>query len=243
MSNEKRKTKNDKRILARLWRRCLYLPPARSSRRLARSSAERWVGTWSTALVGRPQMPPPPGPPAPAPFMRNACPAPPAPANPPAAPPPASTFAPPPFMHFTNQTLRQIVRTSVGGSRLRVVLSNTFGTAPLTIGAAHIALRDKEDAIQAAPGGPLDVQRPNDRHYSGERHCLQRSCGAGCAAVVRPCGRSVPARHDELPGGARDAHLVVPDVLHLRNRQSRRHREAADRCDHSQLVSVVTGRG
>ena len=58
-------------------------------------------------------------------------------------------------MHFTNQTLRQIVRTSVGGSRVRVVLSNTFGTAPLTIGAAHIALRDKDDAIQAARGRPL----------------------------------------------------------------------------------------
>ena len=29
------------------------------------------------------------------------------------------------------------------------MLSNTFGTAPLTIGAANIALRDKEDAIQA----------------------------------------------------------------------------------------------
>jgi lysophospholipase L1-like esterase len=58
-------------------------------------------------------------------------------------------------VHFTNQTLRQIVRTSVGGSRLRVVLSNAFGTAPLTIGAAHVALRDKEDAIQTGRGSAL----------------------------------------------------------------------------------------
>jgi lysophospholipase L1-like esterase len=121
----------------------------------AQTPAERWVGTWATALVGRPQTPPPPGPPAPAPFMRNACPAQPAPATPPPAPPPGTTFAPQPFVHFTNQTLRQVVRTSIGGSRLRVVLSNAFGTAPLTIGAAHIALRDKEDAIQAAQGRPL----------------------------------------------------------------------------------------
>ena len=121
----------------------------------AQTPAERWVGTWATALVGRPQTPPPPGPPAPAPFMRNACPAPPAPATPPPAPSAGSTFAPQPFVHFTNQTLRQVVRTSIGGSRLRVVLSNAFGTAPLTIGAAHIALRDKEDAIQAAQGRPL----------------------------------------------------------------------------------------
>jgi len=50
-------------------------------------------------------------------------------------------------MHFTNQTLRQIVHTSIGGNRARVVLSNKFGTAPLTISAAHVALRDKEAAI------------------------------------------------------------------------------------------------
>lgn len=118
-------------------------------------SADRWVGTWATALVGRPQMPPPPGPRPPAPFMRNACPAPPQPPIPAVAPQAGTAFAAPPFTHFTNQTLRQIVRASVGGSRVRVVLSNAFGTAPLIIGAAHMALRDKEDAIQASRGHAL----------------------------------------------------------------------------------------
>ena len=120
-------------------------------------STDRWVGTWATALVGRPQNPalPQPGPPPPAPFMRNACPAPAPPANPPAQPPAGAMFGPPPFIHFTNQTLRQVIRASLGGSRLRVVLSNTFGTAPITIGAAHIALRDKDAAIQATHGRPL----------------------------------------------------------------------------------------
>ena len=41
---------------------------------------------------------------------------------------------------FDNQTLRQIVHTSVGGPRVRVRLS-TFGASGLVIGAAHIALR------------------------------------------------------------------------------------------------------
>jgi lysophospholipase L1-like esterase len=97
----------------------------------------RWVGTWATAEVGRPQNPPPvvPGPP---PFMATQC---------PAAPPPT-----PGFMHFSNQTLRQIVHTSIGGSRVRVTLSNKYGTAPLTIGAAHVALRAKESAIQPGSG-------------------------------------------------------------------------------------------
>ena len=58
-------------------------------------------------------------------------------------------------MHFTNQTLRQIAHTSIGGSKARVVLSNAYGTAPVTVGGAHIALRDKEGAIQTASDRPL----------------------------------------------------------------------------------------
>jgi len=85
-------------------------------------------------------------------MANTRCPAPPA---PPVASPQGQTFAPPPFIHFTNQTLRQIVHTSIGGSKARVVLSNAYGTAPVTIGAAHIALRDKQGAIQNASGRPL----------------------------------------------------------------------------------------
>ena len=73
--------------------------------------------------------------------------APPLPAPAAAAPPgPPPT---PPVRSFNNQTLRQIVRPTLGGERLRVVLSNAFGTAPLVVGAAHVALRDKDAAIDA----------------------------------------------------------------------------------------------
>jgi lysophospholipase L1-like esterase len=112
----------------------------------------RWVGTWTTAEVGRPQSPPPPAPAFPPFMVNNRCPAPAAPAM---VPPPGQTFAPRPFTQFTNQTLRQVVHTSIGGSRARVVLSNAYGTAPVTIGAGHVALRDKEAVIQATSGGSL----------------------------------------------------------------------------------------
>jgi lysophospholipase L1-like esterase len=109
----------------------------------AGAQSERWVGTWSTAEVGRPQTPPaPPATPGPPPFMRNECPA-------------NQTPQGQGFMHFSNQTLRQIVHTSIGGQRLRVVLSNRYGTEPLTIGAAHVALRDKDAAVQQGSGRPL----------------------------------------------------------------------------------------
>jgi lysophospholipase L1-like esterase len=47
---------------------------------------------------------------------------------------------------FNNQTLRQIVHTSVGGDQVRVRLS-TFGAGALAIGSAHIALRADGAAI------------------------------------------------------------------------------------------------
>lgn len=113
----------------------LCLLAIRTARPAQRGSNEHWVGTWSTSEVGRPQTPPPVAPALP-PFQPNQC---------PAAPP-----APLTFMHFNNQTLRQIVHTSIGGSSVRIVLSNAYGNAPLLIGAAHLALRDKSAAIEPA---------------------------------------------------------------------------------------------
>jgi len=44
-------------------------------------------------------------------------------------------------LEFANQTLREIVHTSIGGAAVRVRLSNAYGREPVEIGAAHIALR------------------------------------------------------------------------------------------------------
>ena len=41
---------------------------------------------------------------------------------------------------ISGQTLRMIIHTSIGGRQVRIWLSNRFGTVPLHIGAAHIAI-------------------------------------------------------------------------------------------------------
>ena len=56
---------------------------------------------------------------------------------------------------FNNQTVRMIVRSTIGGSKVRVRLSNSYGPAPLTIGAAHIALRAKDSEIVPGSDRPL----------------------------------------------------------------------------------------
>src|SRR5579871_6575985 len=51
---------------------------------------------------------------------------------------------------FENQTLREIVHLSLGGSQLRVRFSNLYGREALKIGGAHLALRSSGASIHAA---------------------------------------------------------------------------------------------
>ena len=51
---------------------------------------------------------------------------------------------------FQNQTLRLIVHTSVGGRKVRIRLSNTYGDHSLLIGGAHIARRRSVAEIDPA---------------------------------------------------------------------------------------------
>ena len=54
-----------------------------------------------------------------------------------------------------DQTVRQIARISVGGNQVRVVLSNEFGTKPLTIGAGSVALAGEAGAVDPGTIKPL----------------------------------------------------------------------------------------
>ncbi|MET9284990.1 SGNH/GDSL hydrolase family protein [Nocardia beijingensis] len=50
---------------------------------------------------------------------------------------------------FANQTLRQVLRLTAGGDRLRVRLSNVFGRAPLTVTRATVAASGGGAAVRA----------------------------------------------------------------------------------------------
>jgi lysophospholipase L1-like esterase len=89
---------------------------------------EHWVATWAAS-----------------PQQVRALPAPPPGAQAPAAP--AAPARPRAISSFNNQTVRMVVRTSIGGNRLRVQFSNAYGTTPLAVGAAHVALHGKDSGI------------------------------------------------------------------------------------------------
>ena len=60
-----------------------------------------------------------------------------------------------------NMTYRNIVHTSIGGSALRVQLTNEFGTQPLTVGAAHVA-------ISAGGGGAIQTNTDHALTFNGK---------------------------------------------------------------------------
>ena len=230
-SNEKGKTKSEKRFLAPVVAALLvFAGGALQPASRAQAPAERWVGSWSTALVGRPQTPPLPGPPAPAPFMRQRM----------SGPCPRRqlrrsrlragvTFAPPPFLHFNNQTLRQIVRTSIGGNRAADRAEQHLRDRAAHDRAAHVALRDK--GIAAHSGGRI---RSRPLTFSGRPH-PSRFRRAPWSTAIRWLS-TIPALADlavdHIPAGNHQ-HAVAGDDAHegargkrelrVADRQSRRH--------------------
>jgi lysophospholipase L1-like esterase len=54
-----------------------------------------------------------------------------------------------------DQTIRQVARISLGGKRIRIVLSNEYGSQPLVIGAAHAALAASGSAIVSGTDRPI----------------------------------------------------------------------------------------
>jgi len=98
----------------------------------------------------------------------------------PAGPPlPAQTQS------FSNQTLRLIVHTSIGGSRVRIRISNELGTTPLRIGEAHVARRQSGAAIVDGSDRPLT--------FSGMRSIV---IPPGAPVLSDPVDLDVPALSD-----------------------------------------------
>jgi len=83
----------------------------------------------------------------------------------------AETTNLPPAPGLANNTLRQVVHSSIGGSQLRVQFSNEYGTIPLTLHSVHIAVSTGAGAIERNTDTILTFQ--------------------GAASVIIPAGQTV----------------------------------------------------
>lgn len=97
---------------------------------------------------------------------------------------------------FDDETIRQTVHTSIGGDRVRVRLSNEFGSGPLVIGEARIARAD------GGPGTRIDPRTDRPLTFGGRTSV---SVPAGAPLLSDPVALKVPAGTDlvvsiHLPG-------------------------------------------
>ena len=111
-----------------------------------------------------------------------------------ATPPPANGQAKQPptpaqlaLAGFHDQTVRMVVPTTVAGAQARIEISNVFGDKPLTIGAASVALRQKDSTIQPGTSRELTV--------NGKKTFL---VSAGASVITDPVALAVPQLSDLL---------------------------------------------
>ena len=96
----------------------------------------------------------------------------------PAGPPPSGNV-----QSFSGQTLRLVARASIGGSRVRVRISNEMGSTPLRIGRASIGLRTS--------GASIATPRPLT--FGGQE---AMTIPAGAPVLSDPVDLAVPAQAD-----------------------------------------------
>ena len=86
---------------------------------------------------------------------------------------------------FNDQTIRDIVWTSVGGQAVRISLSNQFGRRPVTFGQVDIGV---------SAGGPLIIPGTNQRvTFAGK---MAVTIPPGASAISDPVRMTVPAQTD-----------------------------------------------
>ena len=88
---------------------------------------------------------------------------------------PPPLIGPLPFA-LNNQTIRQVLHLSAGGHRLRVRLTNEYGSKPLTIGAATIARVNADGSVDRSSLRKLTFCRTTVGGDSRLGAAAQRSC-------------------------------------------------------------------
>ena len=104
-----------------------------------------------------------------------------------------------PPSEFDSQTLRQIVHISIGGHWLRVRFSNSFGTEPLVVDAASIAIQKEEDSIvlnsvrELTFGGEQSLTIPPGARAFSDPVKLTVSAGTNLAVSMYLAGPTPPS--------------------------------------------------
>jgi lysophospholipase L1-like esterase len=114
---------------------------------------------------------------------------------------------------MTDTTLRQVVRLSIGGEGYRVLISNTFGTAPLHLKAVHVARWRGGDGIAPESDAALTFGGASDVTIPAGAQMLSDPV---TVAVAPLADLAISIRYDEPPAvqtghpGSRQTSYILP---------------------------------
>ena len=119
-----------------------------------------------------------------------------------------------PAADLTDATLRQIIRVTAPGNRIRIRLSNAFGTAPVRFGAIEVAKSAANDSARIQPdtrrvvtfAGQLSVTIPAGAEYVSDPIDLPVEGMTDLA--VSTWQLEPPERQTSHPGARAHSHLV-----------------------------------
>ena len=120
-----------------------------------------------------------------------------------------------------NCTIRNVVHTSIGGREVRIRVSNVFGTAPLQVAQATVALPATPGSADVAPGTLREVT------FGG---AASVTIPAGQAVLSDPVALAVPANHDLLVTTYTPGH-PTPFTYHPSAQQYSFYTSGADQAD------------
>lgn len=123
----------------------------------------------------------------------------------------------PPEPGLDGNTLRQVVRVSIGGERLRVRFSNAFGTEPVTLRGAHLAVSRGDGTIDPATDhalsfvGQPDVTIPPGSAVSSDPTDFPLRARSDVAITIR-FGETSPDVTGH-PGSRTTSYLMTGDAV------------------------------
>lgn len=91
---------------------------------------------------------------------------------------------------LSDQTVRQIARISVGGARLRIVLSNAYGSEPIRIGKTTVAQPVKDGAATGDTNGAIAADSLRTVTFGGQEAA---TIPPGASLISDPVALKIPA--------------------------------------------------
>ena len=116
-----------------------------------------------------------------------------------------------PADELRNATLRQIIHLSIGGSAIRVHLSNAFGTAPLHLMSVHVAHSTANTDKAFTFSGRPDVVIPAGAEYISDP--LDYPVSAGADLTISIPYNDPPEQQTGHPGSRATSYIVHGDMV------------------------------